>query len=245
MSTRRLTALGLVVIGWLAGSPPAASGSEPDALFRPVAMRDLEPEWPRLYAAGILGASFGTLTVEDFPSVNDPLFTSGGALGIEFALPWRLEVEGRARDPIADVQTGSDTTTALAASGGWSTLVNLWRDIEVTDRLGLYVGGGVGAGGYRFTLAGESPPPFDITLAGARVVDSFAWQAGGGLAYALTDRIALDLGYRFFALTGGSADVTQSISGVPFQTFPVTTGFSASELFFAVRVYEPFRMFRR
>jgi opacity protein-like surface antigen len=240
---RTLTAIGLVAAGWLAAGRTGAA--EPDAVFQPVSLRRAADAGPRLYAAGILGASFAMLDVEDFSSVKDPLFTSGGALGIEFARPWRLEVEGRARDPIADVQTGSDTTTALAASGGWSAMVNLWRDVEVTDRLGLYVGGGIGGGGYRFKLAGESPPPFDITLDAAEVVNSFAWQAGGGLAYALTDRITLDLGYRFFALTGGSVNVTQSLSGAVFDTFPLQTDFSANELFFAIRIYEPFRMFRR
>jgi hypothetical protein len=37
----------------------------------------------------------------------------------------------------------------------------------------------------------------------------------------------------------------QSISGVPYSSFTANTGFSASELFFAVRIYEPFRALRR
>lgn len=245
MTARRLAMITVMATGWLVADVPQAAATEPESLFQSVAMRAQEPEWPRLYMAGILGASFGTLTAEAPPSATDALFTSGGGLGIEFASPWRLEVEGRARDPIGAVQEASGSTTTFAATGGWSAMVNLWRDIELTDRLTLYAGAGIGGGGYRFTLSGEIPPPDDITLAGANIVNSFAWQAGGGLAYALTNRITLDLGYRFFALTGGDVDVLQSISGVPYETFPVSTGFSASELFFAVRIYEPFRMFRR
>lgn len=246
MITRRLMAVGLLAVGaafFLA--PPLAAADEPETLVQQVDMRKEQGPGSRLYLAGIVGASFGTLTVDSPPSANEPLFTSGGALGIEFSRPWRLEFEGRARDPIGAVQEGVGSTTTFAATGGWSAMVNLWRDVELTDRLSLYAGGGVGGGGYRFTLSGEIPPPDDITLAGASIVNSFAWQAGGGLSYALTDRIALDLGYRFFALAGGNVNVLQSISGVPYQTFPVSTGFSASELFFALRVYEPFRMFRR
>lgn len=222
-----------------------ASATEPESLFQSVDVRTQQDFERRFYLSGILGASFGTLTVDSPPSANEPLFTSGGAMGIEFDRPWRLEFEGRARDPIGAVQADTDTTTSFAATGGWSAMVNLWRDIEVTKRLSLYVGGGVGGGGYRFTLAGDSPPPVDVTLQAASIVNSFAWQAGTGVAYSWTDRITLDLGYRFFALDGGNVNVIQSVSGAPYGSFQTNTGFNASELFFAVRIYEPFRAFRR
>ena len=240
MLKRQLIAVWLLMAGL-----PIAAANQPESALQPVARQTRQDAEQRFYLSGIVGASFGTLMVDAPPSANEPLFTSGGALGIEFDRPWRLEFEGRARDPIGAVQEGSDTTTSFSATGGWSAMVNLWRDIPVTERLGLYVGGGIGGGGYRFTLAGDSPPPVDVTLQAASIVNSFAWQAGTGLAYAWTDRITFDLGYRFFALDGGNVDVLQSISGVPYGSFTANTGFSASELFFAVRIYEPFRGLRR
>ena len=222
-----------------------SAAAELDSLIQPVDVRTQQEDESRLYVSGILGASFGTLTVDAPPSANESLLTSGGALGIEFARPWRLEFEGRARDPIGAVQASTGTTTSFAATGGWSAMVNLWRDVPITERLGLYAGGGIGGGGYRFTLTGDSPSPVDVTLQAASIVNSFAWQAGTGVTYAWTDRITLDLGYRFFALDGGNVNVLQSVSGVPYGSFQTNTSFSASELFFAVRIYEPFRAFRR
>ncbi|MFM8705768.1 MAG: hypothetical protein ACKOHG_18320, partial [Planctomycetia bacterium] len=72
-------------------------------LTRPSFAADPPPE-NRFYVAGILGSSFATLTVDDLPAATDPLFTAGGAAGIDFEsfdAGWRLEFEGRYRDPIS------------------------------------------------------------------------------------------------------------------------------------------------
>lgn len=204
----------------------------------------------RFYVAGVVGASFATLTAAGAPSSNDPLFTSGGIAGMSFQMldrAWRVEVEGRARNPISDTTTLADgiSTSTLTGSGGWSAMVNLWRDYEITDSLTTYVGAGIGGGGYQFSV-NQQYPVQDVTVTGANTVGGFAWQVGGGLAFAMTDRITLDLGYRFFELASGSTTAEAVSGGLPLPdgTATFNSGFSASELFFAIRIYEPFRQWR-
>ena len=222
----------------------------------------------RLYIAGIIGNSFATLGTplgpngngagdpSPSPAANQSLFTAGGAIGLAFEAldrDWRVEFEGRGRnnlvsnrtstfDAIAGPETFLFTTTA---KNGWSTMVNLWRDYEVTDRWTMYVGGGVGAGGYRFSYTKFSPSLGNYQITTSPHVSAFAWQAGGGTAYAITERITLDIGYRYFQIANGtSTAVISYVPGPPVGSEVVGSAFSASELFFAFRIYEPFRNWR-
>lgn len=201
---------------------------------------------PRFYVAGIVGSSFATLTVDELPAANDPLFTAGAAAGIDFEsceAGWRLEFEGRYRDPLSRTSNIDGFDVNVHADHGWSTLVNLWRDVEIRDGLELYLGGGIGAGGYRSGIAGEIPVE-NVSIDGGAGITSLAWQAGGGVTWALSRRIVLDLGYRFFEVAGGVSTITTSQSGVPLGTTDVGSAFGASELLLAVRIYEPFRGWR-
>ena len=213
-----------------------------ESLVQDVSLRDLEQNGSRFYLAGIMGGSFATLTSPGLPSATGPLFTSGGAAGVAFEMwdrAWRLEVEGRARDPIAGTTTLPDFASTLSATGGWSTTVNLWRDYDLTEWCSCYIGGGIGGGGYRLGVSQEYAVQ-DTKLSGLGTVGGFAWQAGGGIAYAITDRITLDLGYRFFDLGSGRVNAQLTQTGVPIGTQSLTSAFSANELFFAIRIHEPF-----
>lgn len=199
----------------------------------------------RFYLAGIMGTSFGTLTGPGVPSATDSIFTYGGALGYDFELDHghlRLEVEGRGRDPIATNVTLNDgfSTMAPSATGGWSATVNLWRDYQIHDYLTCYVGGGIGGGGYQYGINADFPIQ-DASLSGLGTVTGFAWQAGGGLAWAITDDLTLDLGYRFYELGGSGVTTTVFQTGVPIGAEQLSSAFSASELFFAFRIYDPFQ----
>jgi opacity protein-like surface antigen len=197
---------------------------------------------PRPYLAPLVGASFATLTTDSIPSATDSLFSAGAAVGIDFescTAGWRVEFEGRYRDPVSRTQgiEGFDLTTS--ADHGWSTLLNVWRDVEVGEGFEVYLGGGIGAGGYSMTYDGEIPVE-NVTLSGGDGITSFAWQAGGGVTYAFTRRIVLDLGYRFFEVAGGGTRVTVAQSGVPIESGNLGSAFSASEVVLALRIYEPF-----
>jgi opacity protein-like surface antigen len=206
------------------------------------------------YVSGIVGASFATLAsggtnaaegpFQNLGSSNDSLFTAGGALGMAFARPGgqlRAEVEGRGRDKFVgqteSFQPPAPTTLYdVEAADGWSVTANLWRDFLVTDRLGLYGGGGLGGGGYRLSVS-------DGLVAGSDHVGGFAWQAGGGAFYRLNSRVTLDLGYRFFQIGNTTVTLQDLASEQPAGTYD--SMFSASELLLTVRIYEPFARWRR
>ena len=215
---------------------------------------------PRWYVSGIVGASFGTLILDQTAtattpaarsSIVDPLFTAGGTLGVAFARPagWlRAEVEGRARDPIGNAtqqEIGGPVYESQSqyATDGWSAMLNLWRDFEVTNSWSIYGGAGIGGGGYQFAYD-YSFLPTQYTTAGSSVVTAFAWQVGGGVIWNVSDRIALDLGYRFFEIGPGTTTLISNQGGFPAGTTALDTSFSTSELLLSIRVYEPFRGWR-
>lgn len=206
------------------------------------------------YVSGIVGASFATLAsggtnaaegpFQNLGSSNDSLFTAGGALGMAFARPGgqlRAEVEGRGRDKFVgqteSFQPPAPTTLYdVAVADGWSVTANLWRDFLVTDRLGLYGGGGLGGGGYRLAVS-------DGLVAAYDHVGGFAWQAGGGAFYRINSRVTLDLGYRFFQIANTTVTLQDLATEQPAGTYD--SMFSASELLLTVRIYEPFARWRR
>ena len=221
----------------------------------------------RLYIAGIVGDSFATLGTplgpngngtgdpSPSPAANQSLFTAGGAIGFAFEAldrDWRVEFEGRGRNNLVSNRTSTFDSVVgpetylftTSAKNGWSTMVNLWRDYELTDRWTMYVGGGIGAGGYRFSYQKFNPAD-NYQIEASPHVSAFAWQAGGGTAYAITERITLDIGYRFFQIANGTSTAAISyVPGPPVGSEVVGSAFSASELCFAFRIYEPFRNWR-
>jgi opacity protein-like surface antigen len=203
---------------------------------------------PQFYVSGIIGASFATLSSggENTAGVPTPntgaiagdLLTAGGAGGVAFMRPYgllRFEAEGRYRDALWG-QTPSAVDPLMydvQMSDAWSAMANVWRDFFLTNRLGVYGGGGIGAGGYRLSAD-------DQLVAGSSDTSGFAWQAGAGVTYRIWNRTTLDLGYRFFDL--GTASTPLFYGSDPAGNY--ASSFSASELLLSVRVYEPFRRFR-
>ena len=213
---------------------------------------ELDADCPsrRFYVTGIIGASFGTLqsggvnTEGNFPNTGratDSLLTAGGAVGMAFDRAnglLRLEVEGRGRDALQGITNSFEPPTpsyfySVRATDGWSVMTNAWRDWYLTERLGFYGGGGIGAGGYRLTVN-------DTVVSGYGHVGGFAWQAGTGTTYQLTEWTTIDLGYRFFDTVSDSLPLTVIGSGgAPAGSY--VSNFYASELLLSVRIYEPFR----
>lgn len=185
----------------------------------------------RFYLSGMIGPSFASVSSPDDDTLvgDDTLFAAGGALGIAFERAngrWRLETEGMGRSTFeAPCAEPSPCTTVFTSN--WSVMENLWRDFMLTERFGVYGGGGIGVGGYTYG---------DSVGAGTVYADpgaSFAWQFGGGLLWQLSDRLTFDVGYRYFQID------PVSLAATP------TTRFNASELMFTLRLFEPFRGLRR
>lgn len=200
----------------------------------------------RFYITGIIGASFATLQsggVNADPFLNtgratDSLLTAGAAAGIALDCNrglLRMEVEGRGRDALSGYTNSFEPPNPtyfynVRAVDGWSVMANAWRDWDLTDRLGLYGGGGIGAGGYRLTVD-------DGVVSGYGHQAGFAWQVGTGATCQITRRTTLDLGYRFFDTVSDSLPLT--FGGAPYGNYQ--SNFYASELLLSVRIYEPFR----
>lgn len=231
-----LLALSLAVF-----SPATLRAQESGDSF--LSSRDAGQSSRQFYLGGIIGADFATLDkVPGTPTTvpNQSIFTAGGTLGMRFLRDdgaWRLEFEGRGRDQVLDtVDTAGIGSITTRAADGWSAMVNVWRDYKPFDNFGLYGGGGIGGGGYRSVISGTG---LGALISANDRVSNFAWQAGGGIFYEISQRATLDLGYRFFAIDESTA--TADFIGVPFD-YP--TNFAASELLLTLRIYEPFRSWR-
>ncbi len=218
------------------------------------------------FARGTAGGENQVLSIPGFNvavgqngASDQTLFTGGAALGLALDRPMgqlRMEVEGRWRDPMYGTATGFASVNGTPIiSGpldfrigtGWSTMTNFWRDFDVNDSFSVYGGGGFGVGGYQYQTTAAVIPGI-LTLDGQNSVTTFAWQVGVGGVYRLNDRIEFDAGYRFFAMADTDVPIAANAAlgpiavSLPLGNF--SSAFSASELLFTVRIYEPFRSWR-
>lgn len=145
--------------------------------------------------------------------------------------------------PVSPVRLSGPSIRAVEAAlaARRSAMTNFWRDWFLSDRFGVYGGGGFGVGGYQYSTSlaegGQS-------IGGSSTVNTFAWQVGTGFMYQLSDRVTFDTGYRFFAMSPASNPVSLN-TGVFSQSIgSATSAFSASELLLSIRIYEPFRNWR-
>jgi opacity protein-like surface antigen len=207
-------AMAVPPLGWLATTPPADGDSADDAA---------RPDARTPYIAAMIGSSFAA---GDSGGLGGTLLTGEGALGVSLPRPAgavRLEIEGRQRAALSGPRPGAgdaDGQAVAEISGEWTTMANVWRDVSVAEHLSLYAGGGVGVGGYTHDPDAAGPET-------AGRLTAFGWQAGGGVAYAVTDRLTLDAGCRLYGLEAGGG---RAAAGPP-----------AAEILFAVRIADPFR----
>jgi opacity protein-like surface antigen len=142
-------------------------------------------------------ASFST-DVYDFKMKDG--FTVGAAVGSYVADGVRLERElSYSRNSNKSARFGNDDFRAQSGRmSGLFMMTNMWKDFRVSERFQPYVGGGLGVA----LLSGEgdgysSPYDFSGELA-------FAVQAGAGVRYGISDKLALDVGYRYRAAMDAS-----------------------------------------
>ncbi len=215
----------------LTGFQPLRAGLEDsDIPLQAVGYSNLSAR--RFYITGLWGPSFANINVPDRTSRNTSatIFTAGIAGGISLERErgrLRLEVEGLGRDYYsASVDAVPGIREVIV--NNWSVTGNIWRDFMFTERLGCYGGGGIGGGGYRLGAASATSTTYGDLLG------AFAWQAGGGLIFEVDDQITLDVSYRYY-----------SLGAIKSRPNTLATEFSASQVLFALRVFEPFRALRR
>jgi opacity protein-like surface antigen len=141
----------------------------------------------------------------------DTGFQIGGAIGYHFDRNFRGEMEGFYRRNDLNSLSASGTAfgisfTAATPVSGEATnagmMGNLYWDFVNSSKFTPYIGGGVG-----FTRAGV-----DITIgsSSASVNDTvFAYQAMAGVKYAVTSKVSVNLGYRYFACSDPKFDTTE------------------------------------
>lgn len=119
------------------------------------------------------------------------------AVGIDSGL-LRSEIEATFRDT-ESILLRTDPPSADAGSGSFdniSLMSNLYLDIPLPANFELFVGGGIGVVAFDGGAAGTgSLGSIDFDDAGY----GFAYQLKGGIAYNLTQNIAITAGYRYWA----------------------------------------------
>jgi len=127
----------------------------------------------------------------------DDGFTAGIALGAQINewLRGEVELSGNWHDAEGFVEfddSSPDATTLDGDETALFALANLWLEVPIgLGPLRPYAGGGVGFG--RLDL--------DIETSGSTLFDDadwgFAWQLGAGVAFDVSESIAIDVGYRY------------------------------------------------
>lgn len=165
-----------------------------------------------LYLSGAIGAhqtndadiSGGSISVQ-----NDTDRDVAGLVGVGLELgttPWRVEIEGGYRPSDVDNISGTAGSGSVDVS---SVITNVFYDIDLTDRFGLYAGGGLGLANVDY----QNVTPISTTSADEDDL-GWAWQLGAGAAFALNDRLKLTLDYRFLNVEDLDYKTTPSVAEV-------------------------------
>jgi outer membrane protein OmpA-like peptidoglycan-associated protein/opacity protein-like surface antigen len=117
-----------------------------------------------------------------FGTETDDGWLGNFTIGHQWERGWRLELEGRYSENDFEDMDGQVEAAAL--------MLNSWYDFNAHGRFHPYIGVGVGAAQLEADL-----------IDGFNLDDDtvFAYQAGAGIAFDITDRLTADLGYRYFA----------------------------------------------
>ena len=118
-----------------------------DVAVEPVGLRAAAADGParRFYITGMLGPSFQALAVSaggDGVTAHDGPLAAGGAVGLAFERAngrLRIETEGMGRGTaFGELGSFGPLTIGLETASTWSVMENVWRDVMLTERLGLY-----------------------------------------------------------------------------------------------------------
>ncbi len=178
-----------------------------------------------VYIGGNLGAAwFGDADNSgsgiNIESEYDTGYMASVAVGYKFDLGLRAEGEASYRraslDKITSISVGNTNVnvgSGLDGDGDISALAfmaNAAYDFKVHPKVIPFLIAGVGAARYDAD---------DIQVQGADLVDDssweFAYQAGAGMGYAVTDQLIVEAQYRYFATTDPSLT---TVSGDSFDT---------------------------
>ena len=164
--------------------------------------------------------------------------------------PLRFEVDVTGLRSFEGLANGPTATTKnFATTNSWSIVWNLWQDFPMSglgkpiswlpgrtprwvnralDQMHIYGGGGIGVSSLAINVT-------DNTHLASADNTQFAWQAGGGISYALTKAVLLDLGYRFFNYGSVSTRYVGATTGTDHGPFELSQ--TSHEFRGGLRVY--------
>ncbi|MGE0109511.1 MAG: outer membrane protein [Bdellovibrionales bacterium] len=152
---------------------------------------------------------FKTAGVKDSLNVDDD-FAIAGAVGYRFT-PW-LRVEAEIGHFGGELGNNADV-------GVMTYMANAYVDWQNSSRFTPYAGFGLGMASISTDIsttaiiAGSS-----YTLSSDDSDTAFAWQAGVGVGYRITDRWSADLGWRYIATNDVSLNTTLAGTALPVET---------------------------
>jgi opacity protein-like surface antigen len=144
----------------------------------------------------------------DLDADIDDGFTVGLALGahINEWLRGEIELSGNWHDSDGDFTYNGTTYNVDGDVDALFVLGNLWVDIPVGDFFRPYFGGGLGFGRLSVDVNAEAPGGTSDGLFDDHDW-GFAYQLGAGVAFAMAENIAFDIGYRYKAIHNAEFDV--------------------------------------
>jgi len=169
----------------------------------------------RLYVSGNLGfamASDSDLTDSAVPGITvNTEFDSGLALGAALGYDFnRFRVEGEISYQKNDVDKIGAQGVSLDATGdatALSFLINGYYDLKNRSAFTPYISAGLGFAQIEFNNIDIS----GLGFSGSNDEDTvFAYQIGMGIGYAVTEKVTIDVKYRYFGTEDSEYDTTQA-----------------------------------
>ena len=121
--------------------------------------------------------------------------TGSIGVGYRFGNGWR--VEGELTLPQSDTFTSGSTAFPTSLNqhhiDSRRVMLNAYRDFRITEKVAIYGSAGLGLA----RLESKGWQGNESRQYGASTQTNLAWSVGAGVAYDVTDRLALDLGYRY------------------------------------------------
>ncbi len=158
---------------------------------------------------------------------NEDTLDLGGTLGVaiprtvgRFDGTVRLEVQGMYHDLLSSIMGSFPGPPGPVGflyrtnmTDRWSATANMWYDIPIECRpLDIYLGGGVGVHAGKLITT-------DSVVSGNDHFNEFMWHVGGGIVYHHSDRLSIDLGYRY--VDYGTADIGLAVGGAPAGNYEI------------------------
>ena len=143
------------------------------------------------------------LPVETLSDDEDSMDLDAG-FGVSFALGARFDsfrVEGEMKYTGGAEYTDSAYGYELEVTNSrFSIMLNGYYDFDLPNNFGVYVGAGFGLG--MNSLSSDLTDSYGYTTSDKTKDTLFVYQLGFGVSYALTNKVTLDLGYKY----GGTSE---------------------------------------